>query len=136
MSDYIVYHNPDRRQFPASEVTKFVVLTDKSASGVVGNRVWLITGEGQPRRYFLVLWFIADIVESGEDEGFRTRIAGGRGHKFDPMIPLDDEEWFQELKRTRANFSLGFGPMNESMFVEGFERLVATVKPVAEASDS
>jgi hypothetical protein len=103
------------------------VLTNKSTSNVAGSRIWLITGEGQPRKYFLVLWFLADVVESGEDEGFKTRVAGEHGQRFDPMIPLDDEEWFLEFKRTRANFSLGFSPINESLFVEGFERLIATV---------
>jgi hypothetical protein len=127
MNNYIVYHNPDERGFPANE-SDFSILTNKAAPrDVSGSTIWLITGEGRPREFFLALKFVATAVESGEDEGFRTRISGEHGQRFDPMIRIDDQPWFAEFKRRRANFSLGFGEIKDLNVVAGLERLAARV---------
>jgi hypothetical protein len=125
MSHYIVYHNPDKMPFPASE-SALTVLTNKTVSqNVCGSTIWLITGEGRPRQFYLVLNFIADVVESGEDEGFRTRVRGEHGHKFDPMVRIDDQAWFGQLKRRQGNFAFGFNSINDDRVVAGFETLVS-----------
>src|SRR5213080_1431177 len=101
MSNYIVCHNPDQRGFPANQ-SDLSILTNKAAPrDVCGSTIWLITGAGKPRRFFLALKFVADEVRSGEDEGFRTRISGEHGRRFDPMVRLDGEPWFAEFKRQR-----------------------------------
>jgi hypothetical protein len=123
MSNYIVYHNPDQRGFTANR-SDFSILTNKTAPrDVCGSTIWLITGEGKPRQFFLALKFVADEVQSGEDEGFRTRISGEHGQRFDPMVRLDGETWFAEFKRQRANFSLGFGEIKDPEIIAGLERL-------------
>ena len=125
MSNYIVYHNPDKMPFPASEST-LAVLTNKAVSqSVCGSTIWLITGEGRPRQFHLVLNFVANVVESGKDEGFHTRVRGERGHKFDPMIRIDDQPWFGEFKRRQGNFSFGFSSINDDRVVAGLEALVS-----------
>ncbi len=125
MSNYIVYHNPDKMAFPASE-SDLTVLTNKTVShNVCGSTIWLIKSEGRPRQFYLVLNFVADVVESGEDEGFRTRVRGEHGHKFDPMIRIDDQPWFEELKRRQGNFSFGFSSINDDRVIAGLEALVS-----------
>ena len=124
MSNYIVYHNPAKMPFPASE-SAFAVLTNKTVSqNVCGSTVWLITGDYRPRQFYLVLNFVADVVESGEKEGFRTRVRGEHGHKFDPMIRIDDQPWFGEFKRRQGNFSFGFSPISDDRVIAGLEDLV------------
>ena len=101
------------------------MLTNKTVSqNVCGSTIWLITAEGRPRQFYLVLNFVADVVESGEGEGFRTRIRGEHGHKFDPMIRIDDQPWFTEFKRQQGNFSFGFSSINDDRVVAGLEALV------------
>lgn len=122
MTDYVVYHNPDVRGFSASECQGFSVLTDKTPVGDIGgNRIWLITGEGKPRRYYLAATFIVERVTSGQSEGFATCISADAGQRFQPMISLDVEDWFPDFRRSQGNFSLGFQPIREERFVRGLE---------------
>ncbi len=126
MSHYVAYHNPDSMNYTAEEITGFGVLTNKSPrADLQGSTIWLITGQGKPRRYSLAQRFTADIVESGEDEGFATRIAAQAGDRFSPMLPLDDEDWFADLKRTVANFSLGLQRITDERFIRGLEEVAS-----------
>jgi hypothetical protein len=124
--DVIVYHNPDKMPYPATEVTEPGILTNKRVSrNAVGDRIWLLTGEGNPRRFFLRAVFTATDVESGEEHGFRTHIFGKKGKFFQPMIELTDEDWFQDLKRSQGNFAFGYQPITDLRFVRGLESVVA-----------
>ena len=126
MSHYIVYHNPDAMDYHASEITGFSVVTDKSPpSDLQGSTIWLLTGEGTPRRYFLVQRFTADLIESGEDEGFKTKISSEAGERFSPMLPLDDEDWFADFRRSVANFSLGLQRISDERFITGLEEVAS-----------
>lgn len=133
MSEVIVYHNPDSMGYPASEVTGPEVLTDKRLSDdAVGDRIWLLTGEGQPRRFFLRGVFKADCVESGEDEGFRTRVRGSNAKFFDPMIELTNREWFRDLKRSQGNFAFGYQTVSDPRFVRGLESAILDARPASD----
>ena len=126
MSHYVVYHNPDAMGYTAEEISGFSVVTNKSpASDVQGSTIWLITGESTPRRYYLVQRFTADLIESGEDEGFKTMISSETGESFSPMLPLDDEPWFADFKRSVANFSLGLQRVSDERFIKGLEEVAS-----------
>lgn len=126
MKDFVVYHNPDSMGQKAGKAKQLCVLTNRRvAADVVGDRVWLLTGEGSPRNYYLVFWFFIDEVVSGRAEGFETMIRGNVGEAFDPMIPIDkNAEWFQEFKRDQGNFAWGFSPITRIETVERLEMLI------------
>jgi hypothetical protein len=122
MSHYVAYHNPQAMGYTAAEVIGFGVLTNKSpASDLQGSTIWLVTGEGAPRKYFLVERFTADLIESAEDEGFATRISSEAGERFSPMIRLDEKHWFKDFLRSNANFSLGLRRITDQRFIHGLE---------------
>lgn len=126
MPHYIVYHNPDSMGHTAGEISGFSVVTNKPAGpDVQGSTIWLITGEGTPRRYYLVQRFTADSIESGEDEGFATKISSETGEHFSPMLPLDDEDWFADFRRSVANFSLGLQRISDERFIKGLEEVAS-----------
>ena len=126
MSHYIVYHNPDSMGYPASEITGFSVVTDKPAPpDLEGSTIWLLTGQGTPRRYYLVQRFTADRIESGEDQGFRTRVAAETGDHFHPMIRIDEEEWFRDFLRSQGNFSFGLQRISDDRFITGLEEVAS-----------
>lgn len=125
MKDFIVYNNPDSvgelyKKAPLS------VFTNKRVSAeVVGGRVWLIAGGGsrQKRDYFLRCWFFIDEVASGSEHGFATCVRGVEGKVFDPMIPIDQDEWFRKLKKDQGNFAFGFSPIKDETAVSELEKL-------------
>jgi hypothetical protein len=119
MSHYVVYHNPDKRGFSASDCNGFSVLTDKPATNVEGSRIWLLTGEDTPRQYYLASTFIAQRVGSGREEGFVTCVSADAGQRFHPMIPLSAEDWFPDFRRSQANFSLGMRPISDERVIRG-----------------
>lgn len=117
--------------YPASEVTAPVIVTNKRVSeGAIGSRIWLLTGKGRPRRFFLRGLFTITRVESGEDEGFRTRVWGTGERFFDHMIELTHEDWFEDFKRSQGNFAFGFQPITDDRFIRGLES-VASVPRLA-----
>ena len=129
MKDFVVYHNPDAMGYPANEHPSLTVLTNKRVSeDVIGDRVWLLTGEGTPRKYYLCAWFFIDQVESGDDAGFVTCLEGTNGNKFDPMIPIENEEWFRDFRKGQGNFAFGFQPINNQETVERLENLAKLQK--------
>jgi hypothetical protein len=74
---------------------------------IIGSRVWLITGEGTPRTYFLRSWFIVDAALPGTEHGFKTKLMGKKCQVYDPMVMLSEQGWFREFKRRQGNFGLG-----------------------------
>jgi hypothetical protein len=121
MRDYLAYHNPDVMGYSAVEVSKPSIPTNKSAKCSMGDRVWLITGEGKPRRYYLRLYFTVTSVDNATNQAFETEITGADERFLDPMPCLDDYPWFGNLKTKMANFSLGFQPINHAEAVRGLE---------------
>ena len=123
MKDYIVYHNPDVMGYPASQVNTLEIVTNHVAKKATDGRVWLLTGEGRPRKYYLRLYFTIESVGSGEDVGFRTRVSGTNGKIFDPMPNLDGEDWLPGLKRDTGNFSFGFRAIRSPRITDGLEKV-------------
>jgi hypothetical protein len=123
MADYIAYHNPDTMQYPGSQVDELKVLTKHPGKCSTGDRVWLVVGEGKPRKYFLRLFFIVSSIEPAQEERFSTVIRGGDGQFFDPPMPvLHSEGWFVELKAKMLNFRGGFQPIKTPEAIRGLEK--------------
>jgi hypothetical protein len=118
-----VYHNAESMGYEASEVTEPVVVTNKRVSaGAIGSRLWLLVGLGRPRRFYLRGTFVVAEIESGADEGYRTRIWGRDARFFEPMIALNDEPWFEDFKRSQGSFAFGYQTIRDERFVRGLER--------------
>ena len=124
--DYVAYHSAEAMGYPASAVRTLTIVTNKRvAPGALGARVWLVAGEGRPRRYYLRGWFTVDTVESGADEGYRTRVHGTSGALFRPMRPIDGEPWFDDFRRSQGSFAFGFQRIADRRFVRALERAAA-----------
>ena len=126
--EFLCYHSPEKMGYPASEVRSLEILTNKRVSSdVVGARVWLVTGEGRPRTYYLRGWFRIDTIESGDDEGYRLRIAGREGRRLHPMPVLNEEPWFARLRRSQGSFAFGFQAIGDASLVRALEGVARSV---------
>ncbi|MEM7033121.1 MAG: hypothetical protein AAF629_26450 [Chloroflexota bacterium] len=110
MNHYVQYHNPDL--WPPDRYAKalqheFVVRTNKRVYGLMGSTVWLIRGEGKPRRYFLCKRFTVDEITSSDDDAFRFLVRGSQGIIIEPHILLNDFPWFEPFLKSQSNFSFG-----------------------------
>ncbi len=123
MNEYLAYHNPETMGFRAAELKEHAVLTKKEVPRIIGDRVWLVTGEAKPRKYFLCGYFIVNRIETIDDPNFRKRISGTIGKFIRPIRRLDQEEWFADFKHSNGNFGLGFQPINEVRFIKGLEKV-------------
>jgi hypothetical protein len=120
MSEYVVYHNPGRMGYSARDVDVLSIVTNKSATGAKGARVWLITGEGKsPKQYYLRGVFTVESVSKSTHPEFKIQVAGSAGKLFDPMVRIDTQPWFNQFRSSQGNFGLGFQPINDPVVVRG-----------------
>ena len=101
---YVQYHKTDKYGPPLISGNTFV-LTKKTTDGVHGCTVWLISGEGTPKRYFLEYYFVVDQVSetTTDDPDFNFVVRGKRGKTVRPRVALDEYAWFQELRARLAD---------------------------------
>jgi hypothetical protein len=107
---FVQYHNPDKMGAPYSFEGEFSVYTNKPfslLSALPGNIVWLIGGQGRPRRYRLCYRFVVDEIGTADHPSFRWYARGTRGEAFEPPLVLDLDPWFYGFLQRMANFSLG-----------------------------
>ncbi len=126
MKNFVVYHKPEAIGYPASEINELSVVTNKNVRSVEGDRVWILTGEGIPRKFYAVGFFIVREVSASGHKRYSTRLSGTDGQLFNPFIEIGDEEWFHHLKRTMGNFSFGFQAITKERFVRGLEEACAS----------
>ncbi len=131
MKDLIIYHNPDVLGFSAHELEGLKAVTKQENAGLEGERVWVVTGEGKPRRYFLRSYFVVDEIGQGDTSG--TILKGIKGRVFDPMPELSDFEWFSKLKSVEGNFRFGPRAIRNPEIVHGLEHVARTFAPLAVA---
>lgn len=121
MTDYVQYHNPAKNPPLSHEEGYFGIYTRKSVQSVsIGDRVWVITSSGPPRKYFLVEWFTVDDIEVNMplEENI---VSGGKGRYFRRLTRLDHEVWFPAFLRNQGNFGRGFSPITDREFIRGLE---------------
>lgn len=129
MNHYIQYHNPDR--WPPDRYAKtlqheLVIGTNKRVRDLMGSTVWLIRGEGRPRRYFLCKRFVVDkIAVLGENDVFRFLVHGDQGVIIDPPILLNELPWFEPFLRSQSNFSFGLNRIAPRFLDEFLQLCVA-----------
>ena len=121
MRHFVQYHEvADMGPYMAPE-EGFLVVTDKSSGLSRGDRVWLVTGEGNPCRYSLCCWFVVDNMEHLAVGKFHNRAIGTTGRHFTPFIPINDMPWLSELKRKCGNFGFGLQHITSPRLISALE---------------
>lgn len=123
---YVQYHNTDKT---GSRPTKgdgyFSIFSSKHIKNLIGQKVWLISGEGgRKKTFYLESVFGVDGVRLGE-----PNVAyGANGLAFDPPIMLSGHDWFEDFKTRQQNFSLGVREVDAPTAIN-LENLVGTLDP-------
>jgi Domain of unknown function (DUF3883) len=122
MKDYVQYHNTELMGYPCDEGdgVYFSIVTNKPILSLPGNRIWLISGVGKPRKYALCEVFTVDRVK---EDGSENHAMGSVGTAFRPPIPLNNRLWFKEFLKSQQNFRFGLNEIREKQFVGELERL-------------
>ena len=137
IGNFIQFHNCDKMEVSPTELSQgrdFAIVTSSKPDKSIGHRIWLIAGEGQPRRYYLTYSYIADNYKrmpAGSE--FSFLIDGKVGRKYDPPIPLNDLAWFRRLLKTRF-YSHGLTPVPKA-FSSELERLGESQFPLPGEED-
>jgi hypothetical protein len=124
MQDYVVYHKAEKMGYPALDIDNLAIYTKKPTDGKKGNRIWLIAGEGTPRKYFLRATFIINSIEPSEKPEFTTRVNGTDGQLLDPMPTLNSEPWFSDFVEEQGRFAFGFNRINNAVAIEALRRIL------------
>jgi Domain of unknown function (DUF3883) len=135
MRHFLVYHNPDAMGYSLSEDSDeepvFSIVTNKSVRTLLGNRIWLITGEGRPRKYYLYETFIVDAIDWDEEIPYTNIAKGTEGQHFRPMIRLDDQPWFDVFRRSQGNFAFGLQAIKNPLLINALSDAVSRSNGVA-----
>jgi tetratricopeptide (TPR) repeat protein len=130
---YVCYHNAEGQGFSIGCTDKddeadevFNIGTSKPVDRLMGKTVWLVTGEGKPRRYFLTHRFVVD--EAGPSDGGGYFARGRQGTAFRPRVELNELPWFKGFLKSQSNFSLGLQPIKAEHLAE-FQRLAGVSAP-------
>lgn len=118
MRHFIQYHNPDKmghvHDHASDELSIFTNKPFGLLTGLLGNTIWLIGGEGRPRSYALLSTFIVDEIGESDDAVFRWYASGQEGRRFHPPVPIErGDPWFVSFLHRQANFSLGLRELQE-----------------------
>ena len=123
MTDYVVYHKKEKMGYPALEVNNLQAYTNKEIAYAADSRIWLIAGEGVPRKYFLRATFRMKDVVPSKNPKFATLVVGSHGSLFDPMPELSIETWFDEFKNQQGNFAFGLNRISDSKVVSALNSI-------------
>jgi hypothetical protein len=122
---YVAYHNTERMGRALSSGDPFRVLTNKSVQPLFENVVWLVVGEGKnPRRFSLGSVFRVNDTGNAQTDGFK-HYAAGRGHSFNPPIPLNDCEWFDSFRQALNSFQFGIQPLADEAHIAALTAIAA-----------
>ena len=124
MTDYIVYHKAEKMGYPALTVSRLAIYTKKQAAGAIGSQVWLIAGEGSPRKYFLRATFLIGGIEPSDKPDFKSRVTGTDGQLLDPMPLLVGEPWFPGFVEEQGRFAFGFNAIRNAAAEKGLRSIL------------
>jgi len=122
---FVAYHNTERMGRTLQEGNPFRVLTNKSVEPLQDNIVWLVVGEGKRERRFS-LGSVFRVTETGDasHDGFK-HFASGQGHAFNPPVPLNDLDWFQDFARSVGRFQFGVQALKEESHIAALQALAS-----------
>jgi hypothetical protein len=125
MKHYMQYHNADKMGYGCAGITvdPLSIITQKPVPDIRGDVVWIICGEGKPRRYGICARFVVTTIDVEPGEG--TTVSG-EGTLLEREIPLNNEPWLKRFLADYQNFSLGFREVKEREYIEQLERLLVT----------
>lgn len=124
MHDYVVYHKAEKMGYPALNIHNLAIYTNKSTDGTEGSRVWLVAGEGSPRKYYLRATFLVGSVGLSDRAEFTSRVIGTDGQLLDPMPLLNGEPWLASFVEDQGRFAFGFNRINNSVVVEALRKIL------------
>lgn len=123
MKHYLIFHNPEKMGYPLDSVKEFTAFTNRElTNNIIGNKLWLITGEGNPKEYFLKMYFIIDDIKSGKEKNFKTKLIGNDGKILEKKIRIDNSPWFEEFRKQMA-FFVGFAEIKHQEYIDELEKL-------------
>lgn len=124
MKHYLIYHNPRKMGYSLDTVKDFIAFTNRKVNDEnIGSKVWLITGEGKPKEYFLKMYFVIEDIKSGVEKDFKTKLLGSEGKILPSMKRIDDLAWFDKFRKQMANFR-GFAEIRDKKYIDELEKLV------------
>ena len=123
MRHFIQVHNPDRMR-PYNQFKKaFRIVTNKPVEGLIGETIWLVTGTGRPRDYYLCSRFVVDRIGHQDSGAFRNYASGSKGQNFAPQVKIDEQDWFPGLLKKCARFSLGLQRIKSEAIIRGLQKI-------------
>lgn len=129
MKHYVQYHNTEAQGTVVPRADgSFVITARKFIRHLLGQQVWLVSGQGKPRRYQLEYTFRVDEVI----EGTPNRAIGTTGKRCVPPIPLSGNPWFDQFVLDQQRFSLGVREIQPEALVH----LQAIAAQIGEATSS
>lgn len=129
MLDYVVYHKAEVMGYEVIDVDNLAIYTKKSTTGVIGNRVWLIAGEGNPRKYKLRAMFIISAIEVSDKLTFKSKVTGKAGQLLNPMPILNTEPWFPAFVEEQGRFAFGFNQIKNTVAIERLRAILTANSP-------
>jgi hypothetical protein len=124
MLDYVVYHKAEKMGYAALNINNLAIYTKKSTDGKKGSRIWLIAGEGKPRRYYLRASFLISNVMHSDKPEFISKITGTDGQLFDPMPLLNGHAWMPDFVEEQGRFAFGFNKIKDEEVVKGLRQIL------------
>lgn len=122
MRDFVVYHNTEQMG-SLSKKPPFHVISKKEFRDLPGDHVWVISGEGKPRQYFLEYSFVIDESGPHPKDPSMNLISGQKGDSYSPRIRLDQASWFPRFLRTQGSFAFGFNVIGSTEHVQALRRV-------------
>lgn len=99
---YVQYHNSQiMGEIQDRDIDSFGISTSKSFADLIGSHIWLVSGMGKPRKYFLHYYFVADRIRRlPKSSGFKFSVSGDIGRIFEPAISISNLPWFKAFLKS------------------------------------
>ncbi len=130
MEHFVAYHSVQTmgREFDQSATLEFFSRKAGLLKKALSNTVWVVQGKRVANgrtTYVLMGAYIAETLREMADEPGLFVIQGSSTKIFDPPLLLDEVEWFDALKKSQSNFSLGFNRINDHHVVHELVELMS-----------
>ena len=125
MRHFVPYHNPDKMGSYRQSTKNFGIVTNKLQGVRKGDIIWLLTGEGRPREYFLCETFTVEKISPPSVGRFRYQVSSEDGQSLYRLELDKTSSWFQELLKITGNFRYGLQRISSEAIIAGLKRAAA-----------